>query len=139
MARLNLFLLLAVLGCAFLIVHTEYRSRQLFTELYRANAEGNRLEVDRDRLEIEKRAQATPTRVEKMAREQLKMRTPTPAITQYVGSDGAIAPGSALPAVIEEMPEPKPAERKPGARRGAAATGSPAGEAPTSSSAKVRR
>ena len=33
---------------------------------------------------FEKRAQATPLRVEKLARDQLQMRTTTPAITQYV-------------------------------------------------------
>jgi len=34
-------------------------------------------------LDLERRALGTPLRVEKLAREQLQMRTVTPAITQY--------------------------------------------------------
>ena len=99
MARLNLLLLIAVLGSAMYLVHTQYLSRQLFTELHRIELEARRLELDRDRLQVEKRAQATPLRVEKLAREQLKMRTTTPAITQYVRADGSV-----IPAVVAPVP-----------------------------------
>lgn len=99
MARLNLLLLIAVLGSAVYLVHTQYLSRQLFTELHRIELEGRRLELDRDRLQVEKRAQATPLRVEKLAKEQLKMRTTTPAITQYVRQDGTV-----IPAVVAPVP-----------------------------------
>lgn len=98
MARLNLLLLIAVLGSAVYLVHTQYLSRQLFTELHRIELEGRRLELDRDRLQVEKRAQATPLRVEKLAKEQLKMRTTTPAITQYVRQDGTVIPAVVAPA-----------------------------------------
>ncbi len=109
MTRLNLVLLVAVLASAIYLVHTQYESRRLFTELDRAIAEARRLETEHQRLQVEKRAQATPLRVEKIARDQLKMRTATPAITQYVsdphgvsGAAGAAAsaaaqPGSAQP------------------------------------------
>ena len=98
MARLNLLLLIAVLGSALYLVHTQYLSRQLFTELHRIELEARRLELDRDRLQVEKRAQATPLRVEKLAKEQLKMRTTTPAITQYVRADGTVIPAVVAPA-----------------------------------------
>ncbi|MDH4416051.1 cell division protein FtsL [Acidovorax sp. HMWF029] len=109
MTRLNLVLLVAVLASAIYLVHTQYESRRLFTELDRAIAEARRLETEHQRLQVEKRAQATPLRVEKIARDQLKMRTATPAITQYVSdpqgvSGAAVAaasaaaqPGSAQP------------------------------------------
>ena len=84
MTRLNIALLLAVIASALYLVHTQYASRQLYTELDRANAEARRLETEQQRLQVEKRAQATPLRVEKIARAQLNMRTATPAITQYV-------------------------------------------------------
>ncbi len=99
MTRLNLLLLLALLGTALFLVHMQYQSRQIFTALDQATTEARHLEVDKDRLQVEKRAQATPLRVERLAREQLSMRTPTPAITQYVTADGSSAPGSALPAM----------------------------------------
>jgi cell division protein FtsL len=42
---------------------------------------------------VERRAQATPLRVEQIARQQLQMRMVSPAITQYInlpqGSGGA--------------------------------------------------
>jgi cell division protein FtsL len=53
-------------------------------------------------LDVERRAQATPLRVEKLAREQLHMRTITPAITQYATVNGAAA--SAAPASAEVRP-----------------------------------
>ena len=82
--RLNVLLLVIVLGSAMLVVRTQYESRVLYTELDRAVVEARRLELEHERLQVEKRAQATSLRVETLAREQLKMRTATPAITQYV-------------------------------------------------------
>ena len=95
MMRLNLVLLLAVLASALYLVNVQYESRRLFTELDRARSEARRLEADNERLQVEKRAQATPLRVEKLAKEQLQMRTASPAITLYVareGQGGAVAP-----------------------------------------------
>ena len=46
MARLNLMLLLAVLVSALYLVHTQYQSRRLFTELDRAVAEARRLDTE---------------------------------------------------------------------------------------------
>ena len=96
MTRLNLVLLVAVLSSALYLVHMQYESRRLFVELERAHATARQLETEKERLQVEKRAQATPLRVEKLAKEQLKMRTATPAITQYVtqpaGTPAAQAP-----------------------------------------------
>ncbi|MFT3812607.1 MAG: cell division protein FtsL [Acidovorax sp.] len=89
MIRINLVLLLAVVVSAMYLVRTQYESRLLFTELDRAVAEARQLETDKQRLQVEKRAQATPLRVEQLARDRLKMRTTTPAITQYVTDGGA--------------------------------------------------
>ena len=83
MTRLNLVLLLAVLASALYLVNVQYESRRLFTDLDKASAEGHRLEVESERLQLEKRAQATPLRVEKLARERLQMRPATPAVTFY--------------------------------------------------------
>ena len=84
MTRLNLVLLLAVLASAFYLVRTQYESRRLYVELEKAAAKSRALEAENDRLQVEKRAQATPLRVEKLAKDKLQMRTVTPAITQYV-------------------------------------------------------
>ncbi|WP_367847737.1 cell division protein FtsL [Rhodoferax sp. WC2427] len=84
MTRLNLVLMLAVVASALYLVRVQYDSRSLFVEVDRAIALSLKLEIENERLQVEKRAQATPLRVEKLAKEQLQMRTSTPAITQYV-------------------------------------------------------
>ena len=94
--RLNVLLLVMALGSALLVVRTHYQSRVLYTELDRAVVEVRRLELEHERLQVDKRAQATSLRVETLAREKLKMRTATPAITQYVTeSAGQVAPAAA--------------------------------------------
>ncbi len=84
MIRINIVLLLAVVASAVYVVSVQYDSRRLFTELDKARAEAHRLETEYDRLQVEKRAQATPARVERLAREKLQMHQAMPAITTYV-------------------------------------------------------
>ena len=84
MTRLNLVLLLAVLFSALYLVHTQYESRRLYVELEKTSTLSRQLEADKERLQVDKRAQATPLRVEQISRDRLQMRTATPAITQYV-------------------------------------------------------
>ena len=92
MARLNLVLLLAVLVSALYLVHTQYESRRLYVELEKVAAQSRKIETENERLQVEKRAQATPLKVEKLARDRLLMRTTTPAITQYVSyKDAGVA------------------------------------------------
>ena len=93
MTRLNLFLVMAVILSALYLVRTQYDSRRLFTELEHDKSEAHKLEIENERLRLEIRSQATPLRVESLAKAQLKMRTTTPAITQYVK-----APAGALEA-----------------------------------------
>ena len=89
MTRLNLILLLAVLASALYLVRTQYESRRLYVELEKATAHNLKLDADNERLQVEKRAQATPLRVEKLAKDKLDMRNVTPAITQYVTQNRA--------------------------------------------------
>ena len=84
MSRLNVLLLLILLGSSVYLVRVSYEARRLFTELDRARNEERLLDSEHERLKAEKQAQATPLRVEKAARDKLAMRTATPAVTQYV-------------------------------------------------------
>jgi cell division protein FtsL len=96
MLRLNLFLLVSLIASALYLVQVQYESRRLYAEIEKAQNELRRLEIEHERLQVEKRAQATPARVEKIARDQLHMRAATPAITQYVTLKGVAAnPGGA--------------------------------------------
>lgn len=96
MTRLNIILLLAVIASALYLVQVQYDSRRLYAEIEKAQNEFRKLEVDHERLQVEKRAQATAGRVERLARDQLHMRAATPAITQYVTLKGVAAPREAL-------------------------------------------
>jgi cell division protein FtsL len=85
MSRLNVLLLAVLLASCLYLVRVAYESRRLFTEVDRAQGRQRQLETEFGRLQTERQAQATPSRVEATAREKLGMRTATPAITQYVG------------------------------------------------------
>ena len=82
--RLNLMLTLAVLATALYLVHVQYESRRLYVELEKAAALTYKIEAAHESLQAQTRGQATPLRVERLAKEKLQMRTVTPAITQYV-------------------------------------------------------
>ena len=84
MTRLSLVLLLAVVASALYLVRTQYESRRIYVELEQAATQARKLESENERLQVEKRGQATPLRVERLAKDKLQMRTVTPAITQYV-------------------------------------------------------
>ena len=70
-------LTLAVLVSSLAAVYAKHKSRKLFVELQTLVAERDRLEMDWGRLQIEQSTQASPARVESLARERLAMRTPT--------------------------------------------------------------
>ena len=91
MIRLNLTLLVAVLASALYLVQVQYESRRLYAEIERAQGEARKLEIEHEQLKVERRAQATPARVQKLAKEQLHMKPATPAITQYVTLKGTAA------------------------------------------------
>ena len=95
MRSVSILLLIATVASALFLVHSHYESRRLFMALETARKEAKRYEVEHDRLLVEQRAQATPLRVEQIARQQLQMRTASPAITQYVtlsGGSHSLAP-----------------------------------------------
>jgi cell division protein FtsL len=92
MTRLNLLLLVALIASGIALVRVSYDSRRLYAALDKARAEERQLEVDHERLQADKQSQATPSRVEAVARQQLAMRTATPAVTNYVTY--ARAPGA---------------------------------------------
>lgn len=84
MTRLNLVLLLGLVLSALYLVNLQYQSRRLYSELDRAQSQAHRLAAENERLQVEKRAQTTSERVERLARSKLQMRAATPAVTTYV-------------------------------------------------------
>ncbi|TAL25013.1 MAG: cell division protein FtsL [Aquabacterium sp.] len=95
---MNLLLAAALLASALYLVRTTYESRKLFVALEAEHARERRLQIELEQLEVAKRAQATPLRVEKIAREKLRMFNASPALTHYVPAAGASAPAVPAPA-----------------------------------------
>ncbi len=98
MTRLSIVLLAALMFSAMYLVKVQYESRQLVMQIERARAEARTLATQRRQLEVEKRAQATSLRVERLAHDKLAMRPVTPAITEYA------TPGAARPAPAGSRP-----------------------------------
>ncbi|MFT4192192.1 MAG: cell division protein FtsL [Comamonas sp.] len=109
MTRLNLLLLLSAVLSALAVVHAQHDSRNLFVQHDRAVNEARKLDVEFERLQVEKRAQATHLRVEQLAKDKLKMVTPTPATTDYVGVQ--------VPQYVPPQPTTAGAAAEPGGRR----------------------
>ena len=91
MLRLNLLLAVILLGSCVWLIRTSHESRRLFVELEKAQNESRELQIDFERLEVDKRAQATPLRVERLAREKLRMFGNNPAVTHYVAASAGVA------------------------------------------------
>jgi len=101
-SRFNILLFIAVIASGLYLVHVSSRARNLFVDLEKAQNEEHALEIQYEQLQVEKRGQATPLRVEKVAREKLNMRTATPSVTQYVTYAGAAASAPAPAASAQE-------------------------------------
>ena len=79
MLRLNLFLLVLAVVCALSVVTSQHKARRLFQALESEQERADQLDIEFDQLQIELSTWATSPRIEKIAREKLKMRTPEPA------------------------------------------------------------
>jgi len=73
---LLLFLAISVVASAIAVVHSKYRSRELFAELKRLDRQADRLDIEWNGLLIEHGTWGAPQRIEVEARKRLKMRLP---------------------------------------------------------------
>jgi cell division protein FtsL len=109
MTRLNLVLLMAVLGSAFYLVHLQYESRRLYVALERAKAVSERLAEDHEQWVVQKRAQATPGRVQQLAVRQLQMRPAHPGITEYLSLPASPVADGSVSGRVQALQGPVPA------------------------------
>ncbi len=98
MNRTLVLTILLLIFSALYLVRIQYESRRLQIEWERTTQQTQRLEQDNERLRVEKRAHATPARIEKMARERLHMQMATPATTRYIAVMGSASAASATSA-----------------------------------------
>ena len=84
MARINLILLMALTGCSLGLVTSQHQARKLFAELEREQERAKQLDVEWGQLQLEQSTWAMHARVEKIARERLRMSLPDARRTQVV-------------------------------------------------------
>jgi cell division protein FtsL len=76
MVRLNMLLLLAAVFCALSVVTSQHKARKLFQALETEQERAKQLEVEYGQLQLELSTWATSPRIEKIAREKLRMSVP---------------------------------------------------------------
>ena len=84
MFRLNLMLLGALVLCALSLVTSRHQARKLFVELERETTRTRAFETEFGQLQLEQSTWGMPARVEKVAREQLRMQLPTATRTEII-------------------------------------------------------
>jgi cell division protein FtsL len=86
MVRLNLLLLAVLVLCALSLVTSRHQARKLFVELEREQARARAYETEFGQLQLEQSTWAMPVRIEKIAREQLRMQLPGPGRIEVVSA-----------------------------------------------------
>jgi cell division protein FtsL len=84
MIRLVLCLLVALAASALGLVTSQHQARKLFIELEREQARAQALEVEYGQLQLEASTWAMHARVERLARERLRMNPPEPRRMQVL-------------------------------------------------------
>lgn len=84
MVKINLLLLVALVVCALSLVTSRHQARKLFVELEREQALTRAYGVEYGQLQLEQGTWAMPARVEKIAREQLRMQLPGAGRVQVI-------------------------------------------------------
>jgi len=82
--KLNLLLLAALVFCALSLVTSRHQARKLFVELEHEQTLARTYDVEYGQLQLEQSTWAMPARIEKIAREQLKMQLPGPGRIQVM-------------------------------------------------------
>jgi len=82
--RLALVLLGLLAACAVGLVTSQHHARKLFAELEREQARTKALEVEYGQLQLEQSTWAMHARVERLARQRLRMDAPEPSRLQVL-------------------------------------------------------
>lgn len=77
MTRVNVALLIVLVACALSLVTSRHQARRLFVELTREQDQARQYETEYGQLSLEQSTWGMPARVEKIARDALRMQLPT--------------------------------------------------------------
>ena len=84
MTRVNVLLLLILVACALSLVTSRHQARRLTVELEREQSRARAYDVEYGQLSLEQSTWAMPARVEKVARESLRMQLPASTRVEIV-------------------------------------------------------
>jgi cell division protein FtsL len=84
MTRVNVMLLAVLIVCALSLVTSRHQARRVFVELERAQAEARGYETEYGQLQLEQSTWGMPARIEKIAREQLRMQLPAASRVEVI-------------------------------------------------------
>lgn len=76
MIRVNMVLMLIAVICALGVVTSQHKARKLYQAIEAEQERARQLDIEYGQIQIELSTWATPPRIEKIAREKLRMRTP---------------------------------------------------------------
>ena len=98
MLRVNVILMLAAVLCALSVVTSQHKARKLFQAMEGEQERARQLDIEYDQLQLELSTWATSPRIDKIARESLKMRPAgSPPAGRPTGSTLGVRPaGSTL-------------------------------------------
>jgi cell division protein FtsL len=117
MNRLNIFLLIVVMGCALSVVNATNQQRQIFIQLQRALSQERQLQQDYSQLQYQQSALSKTSRIEQIATASLKMQSVTTGRTQYLTFDpGAVKAEDAPIPTSAPAPAPATATHRGGTR-----------------------
>jgi len=85
MVRLNLLLLAVLIVCALSLVTSRHQARKFFVDLEREQVLTRGYEIEYGQLLLEQSTWAMPARVEKIAREQLRLQLPHSGRIEIIG------------------------------------------------------
>jgi cell division protein FtsL len=89
MTRLNLILVLILVGCALGVVTSQHKARKLFVELQKEQEAAKQMDVEWGQLQLEQSTWAMHARIEKIAAKYLQMQVPAVERVQIVAPASA--------------------------------------------------
>lgn len=93
--RLNILLLLVLIGCALSVVTTQHKARKLFSALQVEKDLTKQIDTEWGQLQLELSTWATHARVENVATKSLRMRVPETSRVRIVSPSASDAKAGA--------------------------------------------
>jgi len=104
-----ILLLCVLVACALSLVTSRHQARRVFVELEREQARARQYDVEYGQLSLEQSTWGMPARVEKIARESLRMQLPASSRVEIVEVPAAAKPNDAAPASVASVAALAPA------------------------------